>query len=220
MKRVRKGLYVPQVFCVWPAATFSMSFSRRWQFWVCPEGTTYRHSVLFPRTQPPLSGVGGRLCGADQPVKQCLFAKLCEEECHSDFLRPDPLLLGHPELWILYLPGLLQILLHASSDRNCESNLAFLWFSGWVNCMWVLELSALVLSMSHCFLRVALNPQPNLSGCRWSSLVVFLVVCGGPGKETRGSGRGAGGIWKQLWPHDCICSALLAASNPAKERSF
>lgn len=48
MKRVRKGLYVPQVFCVWPAATFSMSFSRRWQFWVCPEGTTYRHSVLFP----------------------------------------------------------------------------------------------------------------------------------------------------------------------------
>lgn len=87
-----------------------------------PIGTQF----FFPRTQPPLSGVGGRLCGADQPVKQCLFAKLCEEECHSDFLRPDPLLLGHPELWILYLPGLLQILLHASSDRNCESNLAFL----------------------------------------------------------------------------------------------
>lgn len=80
-----------------------------------------------------------------------------------------------------------------------KSNLVFLWFIWWVNCMWVSELSAFVLSMSRCFPRVALNPQPNLSGCLWCSPATSFLWCvWDVERRTRGSNRGGRGIQKQL----------------------
>ena len=67
-----------------------------------------------------------------------------------------------------------------------------------MNCNWVSEFSASVLSMSHCFPGVASNPVLS----QWLPLMLlgqeFLVVHEGQGKETRGSNRGERRVWKQL----------------------
>lgn len=104
-----------------------------------------------------------------------------------------------------YLPVLLHIL-DASPDRNWAnltlSSLDSLneWTVG--GCQ---NSVLLCWEQSHCFLRGALNPQPNLDCCLWCSLVISFSWCvwmwrGDPGNN---------GEERRIWKHQCHSTILV-----------
>lgn len=122
--------------------------------------------------------------------------------CHSDLLRTDPFLLQHWEwLQAQELMAIDSICLCCTWQKLGKSNPVFPWFTEWVSCTWVSEVSAFVPRMSYFF--PELPYIHNLisavaSGAPWS--FTSCGVCGTWRPQGAIERRGEEGrmIWKQL----------------------
>ena len=169
--------------------------------------------------------------GTDQHLKECLLVELCRRgnpsKCkvrdrrtrrhHSDFLRTNPFLLRHSELWI---PSAC-----ASQHSPCfiwpgtdKSNLVFLWLDKWTvrGCS-----NSVLLCWAYHTASQGLPPiLSHLSGCPWCSRATsFLWWVWDRERRPEGATEGRGGCGNSSAPQDWICGALLASRNPAKEGS-
>lgn len=173
-----------------PSITFLMAFSMGQHFWVWPERTGYtQDSLMHCEEEASLINVRQEASEHNNDV-----ILTCSEL--TVFCGGTESYSKHKSWWLL-IPSAC-----ASPHSWCfvwqalgKSNPVFSWLTEWVNCLWVLELSAFVLRMSYSF------PLGCLKSSTQSHLLPLALL--GPcflWGVRRPQGAVERSVWRQLSP--------------------